>query len=91
MTYEQQITDDIALTLETLQVQPILFVGSGMSQRYFHAPNWKGLMQILAETCPKIPKKFAYYEQQFQKENTVDYMAMATSFIDAYSEWAWED
>lgn len=91
MTYEQQITDDIAVTLETLQVQPILFVGSGMSQRYFHAPNWKGLMQILAETCPKIPKKFAYYEQQFQKENTVDYMAMATSFIDAYSEWAWED
>ncbi|MFV8192727.1 MULTISPECIES: SIR2 family protein [Acinetobacter] len=91
MTYEQQIINDITVTLEALQVQPILFVGSGMSQRYFDAPNWKGLMELLAEKCPKIPKKFAYYEQQFQTENGVDYMAMASSFIEPYSEWAWED
>lgn len=91
MTYKKQIADDITVTLEALQVQPILFIGSGMSQRYFQAPNWKGLMQILAATCPKIPKKFAYYEQQFQTENDIDYMAMASSFIEPYSEWAWED
>lgn len=58
MTYEQQIINDITVTLEALQVQPILFIGSGMSQRYFDAPNWKGLMELLAEKCPKIPKKF---------------------------------
>ena len=90
MTYEQLIINDITVTLEALQVQPILFVGSGMSQRYFDAPNWKGLMKILAETCPKIPKKFAYYEQQFQTENGVDYMAMASSFNEYFPKELFE-
>lgn len=85
--YKESVQADIEACMENLQVQPILFVGSGMSQRYFDAPCWDTLMLDLAERCPLITKRFAYYQQQFDKDNT----RIASVFADMYSEWAWED
>ncbi|EMW3081376.1 SIR2 family protein [Vibrio cholerae] len=90
MNYEQYkefIQTDIQSCMENLQVQPILFVGSGMSQRYFDAPCWDKLMLDLAERCPLITKRFAYYQQQYEKDNT----RIASVFSNLYSEWAWEE
>ncbi|WED26432.1 SIR2 family protein [Vibrio sp. DW001] len=90
MDYEQykaSIKIDMQSCMENLQVQPILFVGSGMSQRYFDAPCWDKLMFDLAERCPLITKRFAYYQQQYEKDNT----KIASVFADLYSEWAWEE
>lgn len=90
MNYEQyktSVQDDIQSCMENLQVQPILFVGSGMSQRYFNAPCWDKLMFSMAERCPLITKRFAYYQQQHNKDNT----KIASVFSDLYSEWAWEE
>lgn len=90
MNYKLEITQDIAEVMADLQVQPILFVGSGISQRYFGAPTWKGLMKTLVEMCPELStRRFAFYEQQFRGEVSTDYAQMASSFVDAYSNWAW--
>lgn len=68
MSYKDEITQDIAEVMTDLQVQPILFIGSGISQRYFNAPSWKGLMKKLVEMCPELSnKRFAFYEQQFRE------------------------
>ncbi|MEZ9516454.1 SIR2 family protein [Vibrio splendidus] len=85
--YKEWVQSDIEACMENLQVQPILFVGSGMSQRYFDAPCWDKLMFDMAESCPLITKKFAYYQQQHMKDNT----EIASVFSDIYSEWAWEE
>lgn len=91
MSYKEEITRDIAEVMTDLEVQPILFIGSGISQRYFNTPTWKGLMKLLVEKCPDLNKKrFAFYEQQFRIDSSTDYTLMASSFVDTYSKWAWE-
>lgn len=85
--YKKSVQSDIEACMENLQVQPILFVGSGMSQRYFDAPCWDKLMFDMSERCPLITKKFAYYQQQHKRDN----IEIATVFSDKYSEWAWGD
>lgn len=85
--YKESVQADIEACMENLQVQPILFVGSGMSQRYFDAPCWDTLMLDLATRCPLITKRFAYYQQQYDRDNT----KIASEFAGMYSEWAWED
>lgn len=84
--YVEKIKDDLINCMESLQVQPILFVGSGLSQRYCNLPNWQGLMEELAEVCPNIKRSFAYYEQSYDS----DYKRIASDFSSIYSEWAWE-
>lgn len=91
MRYKEEITQDIAEIMTDLEVQPILFVGSGISQRYFNTPTWKGLMKILVEKCPELNKRrFAFYEQQYKNDESTDYTLMASSFVDKYSNWAWK-
>jgi hypothetical protein len=91
MGYKEEITQDIAEVMTDLEVQPILFVGSGISQRYFGTPTWKNLMKLLVEKCPELnKKKFAFYEQQFRDVESTDYTLMASSFVESYSKWAWD-
>lgn len=91
MGYKEEITLDIEEVMTDLEVQPILFVGSGISQRYFKTPTWKELMKLLVENCPDLnKKKFAFYEQQFRDDTSTDYTLMASSFVDTYSKWAWD-
>jgi hypothetical protein len=89
MNYEEYkaiISDDIATCMDSMGVQPILFFGSGMSQRYLGAPSWDGLMEKLAEMCPRIDKSIAYYKQKHG--SLID---IGTEFSDCYREWAWEE
>lgn len=90
VSYQESIRADIASSIEALQVQPILFVGSGLSQRYFNAPTWKALMELLVQKCPKLTKRFAHYQQNHKHEGNVNYLTMASEFVDAYQEWAWD-
>ncbi|OBX34997.1 hypothetical protein A8U91_04060 [Halomonas elongata] len=82
--YKEDMTDDIATCLDSMGVQPILFVGSGMSQRYFGGPNWNDLLKALAEECPILDKSYAYYKQ---KNNSL--IEVGAEFSEAYREWAW--
>jgi hypothetical protein len=82
--YKAQVTDDIRSTIEEMACQPILFVGSGLSQRYFGAPTWMALLNGLAEKCPIIDREFAYYQQTYP--NPVD---LGSALVEPYREWAW--
>lgn len=78
------IESDISEVVDSYEVQPILFVGSGLSQRYFDAPNWEGLLRKMGEKCPKINKPLEYYKQ----DNTLP--QIGSEFADKYREWAWD-
>ncbi|EDU5545066.1 SIR2 family protein, partial [Salmonella enterica] len=63
--YIEDVSDDIKTCLEGMGCQPILFVGSGLTKRYLSGPNWEELLQQLADECPNIDKRFAYYKQRY--------------------------
>jgi len=83
--YKQEITDDVRVCLEDMGCQPILFVGSGISKRYFGAPNWEQLLIGLSEACPRIEDSFAFYRQ------TSSFPEIGQLFASKYREWAWRE
>lgn len=83
-SYKTQISSDITTQIEKLRCQPVLFCGTGISRRYFGAPNWVELLQALAADCPLIDKEYAYYAQSCSSEHQI-----GSIFADKYREWAW--
>ena len=43
--YKQEVTRDIAESVEGIKSQPIIFAGAGLSIRYFGAPGWESLLR----------------------------------------------
>lgn len=82
--YKKHVVDDIETCLDSMGCQPILFIGSGLSRRYFNAPSWEELLKIMAEKCPLIDKDFAYYKQSYK-----DPIKIGSVFAELYKEWAW--
>lgn len=83
-SYKEQVSTDVAAQIRELRCQPVLFFGSGMSRRYFNAPNWDELLKALASDCPLIDKDFAYYAQSCSSAPQIGSM-----FADKYKDWAW--
>src|SRR5690554_6556313 len=84
--YQSIIVDDIESCLEGMGVQPILFFGSGMSQRYIDTPTWNGLLEVLANRCPNIDKNIDYYQQKHSSP-----IAISSEFSEYIREWAWNE
>jgi hypothetical protein len=84
--YKELISDDIVTCVDSMGVQPILFFGSGMSQRYIGTPSWDGLLDKLSQDCPKITKSLAYYKQRHSN----NLIAVGSEFSELIREWAWE-
>ncbi len=82
--YKNTVTNDIETCVSEMGCQPILFVGSGLSKRYFSGPSWDELLSILAQRCPLIEKDYAYYKQTFKNP-----AAIGKEFAHLYQEWAW--
>lgn len=72
--------------VDELKCQPILFVGSGLSIRYFDGPNWEELLEEMADRCPNVEHDIEYY---FQGDKTLP--EIGGILADAYYEWAWNE
>ncbi len=83
--YRADVANDIVECVEAMGCQPILFIGSGLSKRYFGGPSWDELLTALAKNCPLIDKSYAYYKQTFKTP-----MAVGTEFARLYQQWAWD-
>ncbi len=81
--YKAHVCAKINNCLETMECQPILFIGSGFSKRYFNAPSWQELLQLLAKNNPEA-KEYAYY-----KQNCRDFIDIGSKLAQVYAEWAW--
>src|SRR5712671_3271171 len=83
--YRAAITADIESCVSQMGCQPILFVGSGLSKRYFAGPSWDELLTTLARECPLIDKDYAYYKQTLKTQ-----LAVGEEFARLYQQWAWD-
>lgn len=84
-SYQTQIVADIEACITRMGCQPILFIGSGLSKRYFSGPSWDELLTVLAQKCPLIDKDYAYYKQLLKLP-----IAVGEEFARFYHQWAWE-
>ncbi len=82
--YKEEIKEDISNTLQEFGVQPILFVGSGLTKRYMNGPSWEELLGVLADGCPAIEKGLAFYKQSLD-----NMIAIGQEFSNLYRSWAW--
>ena len=79
LDYRAQIRADIEACVSSNGCQPILFVGSGLSKRYFSGPSWDELLATLAKQCPLIDKDYAYYKQTLKHPLPVRNLPASTS------------
>ena len=87
LTYTQRADASVRDLLLEYECQPILFIGSGLSQRYFGAPTWR---ELLREVFTQIPAGAEGYEYFRQKLND-DPVAIGTQLAELVFEWAWGD
>lgn len=84
--YKTEITSDIKECLNELGTQPVLFIGSGLSKRYFQAPNWVELLEQLQKECPLIPHEVGFYLQ-----DDISLEEIGSEFTKIYRNWAWDN
>ena len=84
--YREDTIDDIHACVESLNCQPILFLGSGIIKRYANGPNWEELLNEMASRCPAIDKPYAYFKQKYQSLPEI-----GSVFSEKYNDWAWGD
>ncbi len=84
--YKEDVSDDIKTCIEGMGCQPILFVGAGLTKRHINGPGWEELLNQLADICPEVDKKFAYYKQKYP-----DLIDVGQVFSEKYNDWAWGD
>lgn len=83
ITADATILTNMKDKIEKLAVSPVFFIGSGISKRYFHAPDWIGLLREIRETWDR---SFDYYLQGYKKGNNYELDRLAEYLCEMYYE-----
>lgn len=84
-TYLKGQFSNLKTVMDTTGCRPILFVGSGMSQRYIDAPIWEELLNEIINRNPNITLPLGYYKQDVSNLPEV-----ASKLIEEYFKYAWQ-
>lgn len=87
LTYRQKADTAIRDLILEFECQPILFVGNGLSQRYFGAPTWRDLLKTIFKRLPGGADLFEYHRQKYND----DLIEIGTQLADIIFEWAWKE
>lgn len=71
--------------LEEFEVQPVLFIGSGLPRRYMGAPDWEGALKYALGAVGDKAQPYHYYSQKYGE----DKVKIGTAIADIVFEWAW--
>lgn len=82
--HKEKMVDDIESTVGSRECQPILFAGTGLSIRYFSAPNWDGLLEDMAGRYSTISENYGFWRQ------TKNPAEVGTILAEEYAELAWD-
>lgn len=83
--YREHLSKDIESKLAESNVQPVLFVGSGISIRYFGGPSWHELLKSLHEDLPDTEYPYGYYRQRHDAKTIGEILS------EKYYKWAWTE
>jgi hypothetical protein len=87
LSYRQKADAAVRDLLLEFECQPILFAGSGLSRRYFGAPNWHELLKAIFNRIPNGPDTYEYLRQKHDD----DPVAIGSVLADMVFEWAWKE
>lgn len=83
--YKEEIKQDIEQTVTKANCQPVIFAGTGLSIRYFGAPNWDELLKMLVEDCDELEQEYGFYRQTRNPTEVGQFLA------EKYAKWGWSD
>lgn len=81
---------DIADVVEKFNTTPFLFLGSGITRRYYNLPDWKGLLEHFAKKVRNDDFAYSFYENKASKmENPVGLLPKVAELIQADYDEKW--
>lgn len=83
--YKEHVVGLIKQTLEDSECQPIFFIGTGVSKRYFGGPTWVELLQLAAGHIGLSDQDFLYLRQKTKD----DLIEIGSILEERAFEWAW--
>jgi hypothetical protein len=85
MSYRKIVEAKITDVQKSHSAHPMLFVGAGLSIRYFNAPSWSGILGELISQLPNASERpLEYYSQKI--ENNED---IASALVPQFFDFAW--
>lgn len=87
LTYGQKADLSVRELIHDFECQPILFIGSGFSRRYFDAPDWHSLLRAVLEKVSSDTSKYDYFHQKYSG----DPIEIGSNIAQIVFEWAWSD
>lgn len=78
--------------VEKFNTTPFLFLGSGMTRRYYNLPDWKGLLEHFAREIRNDDFSYSAYENRASKmETSVGLLPKVAELIQADYDEKWFD